>query len=147
MHVKCPLFSSVVIVMLSLGVGRLYMVFQLYPIQELPEYTLVLRHKRHSHLSMLKIEVNVRTKLPSGHNAVPPFLSGFPFAKPGSGYDLVALCSARPLTCMRGCSCFRFGHCSTAVQHFSEVLRGFSYYVGKVAHPSEANVTGFEVFP
>ena len=42
--------------------------------------------------------------------------------------------------------------CNTFLKYFVHPcsyisLRGFSNYVGKVAHPSEANVTGFEVFP
>ena len=82
--VKCPLFSSESSVVT--GSGTTLHGVSVASIQELPEYTIVLRHERHSHLSMLKIR-----------GAVPPFPSGFPFAKPGSGYDLVPLCSGKTI--------------------------------------------------
>ena len=81
-HVKCPLFPSVLIMMLSLGVGRLYMVFQLYPSRNLPGYTMVLRQESHAHTVIyqcVRSEVRCATKFPSGRVAVQPFVGEFSF--------------------------------------------------------------------
>ena len=91
------------------GSGETLHGVSIVPIQELVGvHNCTPTRKTQSSIDVEDPRSKCETKLPSGHNAVPPFLSGFPFAKPGSGYDLVALCSARPLTCMCGCSCFRF---------------------------------------